>query len=128
MTIQPSSTNIPVYIIHYTPFLERLRSIEKIISTLGWSNVQIIKAFDAEYINPESYPSNLKLWNYRISDIRHVLVANFLSLQDQDLDYATHYNKANMTTDIYPWMQARLLKHGELSVLLKHFYAIWGHF
>ena len=114
---------LPVFVINYTPFKERLSDTLNALSLSNLaSNVSVVSAWDKEDLNPALLEyDNLRLWQKKLPIIYPVLAAN------------ARMFKAEISLDVigyrlpvvYPeWAKARTLSAGEFSVLLKHYYAI----
>lgn len=114
---------LPVFVINYTPFKERLAETlhALAISNLA-SNISVINAWDKEELNPALMEcDNSQLWDRNISILYPVLAANARLFRANTSHDVIRYNLPG----VYPaWAKARRLSPGELSVLLKHYYAI----
>ena len=114
---------IPVHIINYTPFRERLADTLHALAQCNLAtDLRVINAWDKEDLNPALLGHDVSdIWRRRVSAIYPILAANaklFKTSTTQDLE-------SHGLPEVYPeWAQARLLSAGELSVLLKHYHAI----
>lgn len=105
----------PAYVIHYSVLRERYKPIVNTVLSLGFEPT-IVSSFDGCNLSDElvGLYGNSTLWSTRVLDILEVLMAN----AGQDWRYSQSKNV--MPT----WVQPRHLLVGEMSVLLKHFFAL----
>jgi GR25 family glycosyltransferase involved in LPS biosynthesis len=104
----------PTYIINYTPFKQRLSDTILTLSHLHLSDaISVVNTWDREDLNPALQdPSSLRHWQDRLSRLAPILLAN------ADL------TPASIGPFLPEWCLPRILSLGEISVLMKHFYAI----
>jgi len=120
--LETISMYLPTYLIHYTKLSSRLVSSLSSLKHLGlYPNV--VSLWDAEDIPLGSYAYDYSLWEYRVGAIKHCLLANAIGgyhkLNTHELYKASSYAQSTMA-----WMMPRELTKGEISVLLKHYYAL----
>ena len=116
------------YLIHYTKLSSRLAPCLSILDSFV-QNYKVISIFDKEDFNVCSRDLSLYSlkWSQRIPFIQEKLYLNMLRSRGvnsrselfSSLKYAS---STNFVADT--WLNARLLKPGEISVLMKHFVAI----
>ena len=113
------------FIINYTPFRERLlETMNSFSKYQQFLSLEAVNCWDRENLSEDfTLSGNHDLWAKRIKSIAHILYSNAFQ------------NNVNSTRDIlklqgeiipekYIWMKPRLLSSGEISVCMKHFYAI----
>ncbi len=115
--------NIPVYLVHYTPLKERLMNFEKLALALDFTNVEHITSFDGGLVKTSFFVSDQHRWDEQICNIRNLLLANVIHLSTQ-ADYKSSILLAQNTTLNPEWLNFRKLDDGEISVLMKHLYAL----
>ena len=116
--------DIPVYLIHYTKLSNRLKSFASVSERVGLSNVEIVSRFDSECLDTSYFNSGKLKWSSDLLIIRDVLIANALQSSLQNSSYLELIDKAKSIDGNPPWMDYRTLINGEISVLMKHLYAL----
>lgn len=105
----------PAYIVHYSALSERYKPILNTVLSLGFEPT-FVSSFDGNKLSNELvqlYGKSI-LWSSRVKDIVEVLMANAKANQQ----YIQHKSL------VPSWIEPRDLLVGELSVLLKHFFAL----
>ena len=115
---------IQTYLINYTPYVDRKSRALDCLHSLGFSNVNVVNCFDREDIDP-TISSNLFRWSSLLQNAEHIFLYNTLPLGVRlnflpDLESISHLI-ANINRE---FLQPRSLDYGEISVCLKHYYAI----
>jgi GR25 family glycosyltransferase involved in LPS biosynthesis len=105
----------PAYIVHYSVLRERYKPILNTVLSLGFEPT-IVSSFDGNKLSDElvKFYGKSALWSTRVKDIVEVLLANAKIGRQHNQD------KSEMPR----WIEPRDLQVGELSVLLKHFFAL----
>lgn len=114
--------NLPVYIINYTPLADRLRDTISCVKALQLGNrITIVSPWDRDCIcfGASEY-STPALWSDGLRCFYYILHANAIGMKD----LASHEIVAFKSLDPCPWALPRKLSAGEVSVLLKHYFAI----
>jgi GR25 family glycosyltransferase involved in LPS biosynthesis len=116
------------FLVHYRLLHDRLDTALKLLEGCGLS-VEVVKSWDGDVINAALISeSSVHHWRDRIKTIAPLLLANALMAAKQAKNYKDALlisNKWLLRAKAYPtWMEPRSLKAGEVSVLLKHFYAL----
>jgi hypothetical protein len=121
---RPARIAIPSYIINYTPFERRRElTIETIARLqLGVTPV-VVHKWDREGLN-EGLQSCDHLWDANILNMLPILLGNVTSqMSHSQIKDSTIY-KDLLGCAPPEWTRSRRLSRGELSVLLKHYYAL----
>ena len=116
------------FLIHYRLLKDRLDRAFQTLEECDLS-VEVVSCWDGDVINAKLIAdSSAALWEARVKSIAPILLANALTASKQAesfteaLQLSNHWLSHNKH---YPaWMKARKLKAGEVSVLLKHYYAL----
>jgi len=107
------------YLIHYTPYADRLRVMQRNFDYLQL-DYTVISNYDTVHLAPSDYSPDL--WTDRINSIKPILLANTIYKQFPSYSDAFRYSKT--INDDPQWLLPRSLYPGEVSVLLKHFEAL----
>ncbi len=116
------------FLVHYRLLQDRLDTACKLLEDCDLS-VEVVRSWDGDLIDA-SLISEMSLvhWRARIDTIAPVLLANALIATRQVKNFEEAWTASNiflLHNNHYPaWMQPRSLKAGEVSVLLKHYYAL----
>ncbi len=114
------------FLIHYTKLRDRLPLALETINRVGLDPI-IVSQWDSDAL-VDDITSHIapSLWSSRIDHIYDLLIQNAISASTKQpvnllppIDYPCHTPKLRPS-----WLQPRQLSKGEVSVLLKHFYAI----
>ena len=112
------------YIINYTPFTERLAKTIEALHVCSVYDICIVNSWDKEEIC-SNIVSSADRWQEMVEKISHILAYNTLEPLIRDYaDPLVYESRRHGLAQEIPWMQSRLLKRGEISVSLKHFFAI----
>jgi GR25 family glycosyltransferase involved in LPS biosynthesis len=116
--------SLPTFLINYTPYLSRKTSAISLLLSSGINNVQVVNCWDREQISV-GLGNSQSIWEEKVLLFAHILAFNALGLDVRKSYQPSNFSDCNL--DLYtrfPWMQYRQLSPGEISVCLKHFYAI----
>ena len=116
------------YLIHYTKLTERLANSLQVLLEVGL-RPEIVRCWDGDslfYLEKGYQPSD-ETWLNHIITVAPILLSN--AGYSVDLSVRTELkrlaNFPKQAIEFLPsWMKPRTLSRGELSVLLKHYYAI----
>lgn len=113
---------VPAYLIHYTKLASRLTPV---LDSLAQLNVhpQVVTCWDSDVLPSHTYIPNRELWSDRVAAIKHCLFANANGGYNVR-SVSELYRLSNIAFSTVGWMRPRTLNGGEVSVLLKHYYAL----
>ena len=116
------------YLIHCNLFSNRLKPATTALEACGF-DIEIVSTWDADQIDSKLISSGSEeRWDYAINFIAAILIANASIIALKDSTYAEVLQQSkellNSNAKLPRWMDSRKLKPGEISVLLKHYYAI----
>lgn len=118
----------PFYLIHCKKYKDRLASATAALRQVCPSFV-VVSTWDADSIKSEHFLHNnnhFLEWRARAAKIRPILFANFLESSPLKRSWITNYS-STVGLEHFPeppWLQPRILTNGEISVLLKHYFAL----
>ena len=115
------------YIISCKKLKDRLKDAKLVPEELGLDHT-ITKVGDSESLSEDFYQSvssgNDKRWLKRILAIKNILMANAIHIHQKNGSYRKCLNEINGIDKFPNWMKPRSLEKGEISVLMKHYYAL----
>ena len=109
------------YLIHYTRNQERLARMRPLLKSLELDYL-IVTAWDSDDIPNYSSLSDVRLWSQHCLRIKNILIANASRADNES--YSTSLSRASNCYSQPSWLNPRQLNAGEISVLLKHFFAL----
>ena len=121
---------LKVYIMHYTPLVDRKKKIDKIIKDYNL-NAQYINEFDRESLDLDSkiFQVNSFAWFKQLILIKDILIKNqFQNINNKKNSFSYEINKfikLKLGIIHFPkWLRPRKLSPAEISLTLKHFTAL----
>lgn len=120
--------NINSFLIHYTKLSNRLENALSVLAEIGLSP-EIVSCWDGDNLHciNDEYSSTELLWLRHVIPVAPILLANAGYAIDPALEQYLHElikMPLQARTLLPHWMHPRSLSRGEMSVLLKHYYAI----
>jgi len=122
------NAHINSFLIHYTKLSDRLENALSVLAEIGLSP-EVVSCWDGDnlyWIN-DGYSFSELLWLRHVIPVAPILLANAGNSIDPALEQVLHelINMPVQARTMLPgWMHPRSLSKGEMSVLLKHYYAI----
>ena len=125
---------IPSYLIHSKVTSERRQRAENALKKYT-SDITVIECFDAVdlrnyFIEGFSYDTEL-IWNEQLALIKPILIDNYNSINEKKhisngIEFVRLFKQYddNIHQQNYDWLQYRGLNCGEISVNMKHFFAL----
>jgi len=122
---------ITSFLIHCEALSNRLPSALDALSKCQL-RPQIVKAFDgSDLLNSIRFENTEAIWHDHLRTLKHTLIGNTLTAKGleptpqkgEEKAKSLFRNSPDFEQNIH-WMHYRELKKGEISVLLKHYYAI----
>lgn len=119
---------ISSFLIHYTKLQDRLHNALNVLSTVGL-HPEIVSCWDGDNLPSikDGYSPTESLWLSHVMPVASILLAN-AGYKLETVHYNTLQNLVNSPDHarsfLPQWMHPRSLSTGEISVLLKHYYAI----
>lgn len=117
---------ISAFLIHYTKLADRLPNAIEALGVVGLTP-EIVSCWDGDRLLLAHYADRLNqsAWIERTKKIAPILLKN----AGYTKDYCDNkFNSTDSITDMVnvlpAWMHPRLLSDGEISVILKHYYAL----
>lgn len=124
---------IPSYLIHYTRLSDRLEPVLNSLELIG-AVPTIVRTSDGDTILDaciEVFCGRyaLQLWQRRLPFIMPILLSNAALSQDPTQNFSElyrkyNYNLSSQQNKVPDWCLPRVLRNGEISVLLKHYWAV----
>jgi len=106
---------------------DRLPNATKALRIIS-NDFQLVTPWDADSIDPQDFMDSINHesnWEKALQVLKTILVANTLTAQTPDYGQALKLaDNILSTSPNLSWMHHRPLANGEISVLLKHYYAL----
>lgn len=117
---------ISAFLIHYTKLADRLPNAMEALEVVGLTP-EIVSCWDGDRLLLTHFADKLNqsAWIERTKKIAPILLKNAGYTQDYCANKLSVIRSMNDMVNVLPaWMHPRLLSDGEISVILKHYYAL----